>query len=61
MELSAYHPQYFTAIIVQWHNLFKHDKYKDVIVGSLAYLARENIVNVSSFVIMNNHTPDMAN
>jgi putative transposase len=55
MDRTENHPQYFTATIVKWQNLLKPDKYKDVIVDSLAYLSREKIAEVNSFVIMSNH------
>ena len=47
---------YFTsATIIGWKHLLRQDKYKQVIVDSLEYLAREKTVKVYAFVIMPNH------
>ena len=35
--------------------MLKPDKYKDVITGSLKYLAEKNRVKIFAFVIMSNH------
>jgi putative transposase len=46
---------FFTATILEWKQLLKQDKYKDIIVDSLAYLVNSKRVVVYGFVIMNNH------
>jgi hypothetical protein len=47
---------YFTtATIKRWKHLLKQDKYKQIVVDSLEYLAREKTVKVYAFVIMPNH------
>ncbi len=53
--LSEYHPQFFTATILEWKPLLKYDKYKNIIVKSMRFLAQQNRVKVYSFVIMPNH------
>jgi len=50
------HDLYFTtATVKQWKHLFKPDKYKDWIAGSLDYSAREGTCWIYAFVIMPNH------
>jgi putative transposase len=48
-------PQFFTATILEWKRLLKPDKYKDIIISSLQFLAENNRVKVNAFVIMDNH------
>jgi len=50
-----YHPQFFTATILEWKHLLKPDKYKDLIIESLRFLVRAKRVEVFAFVIMSNH------
>lgn len=53
---QRYTDLYFTTATVRdWKHLLRPDKYKNVIVESLAYLAREKSVSVYAFVIMPNH------
>ena len=52
---NTYHPQFFTATILNWMPLLKEDKYKDIIVSSLKFLVANKRVKVFSFVIMPNH------
>ncbi len=49
------HPQFFTAAILEWKKLLVQDKYKDIIVESLRYLATNNRIFVFGFVVMPNH------
>jgi putative transposase len=54
------YPQYFTAInlvpiAIGRKKLLKPDKYKDIIINSLRFLAEENRAKIFAFVIMNNH------
>jgi len=51
----TYHPQFFTATILEWKQLLKEDSYKDIIVNSLSFLVKEGSVVVYGFVIMPNH------
>jgi putative transposase len=30
-----YHPQFFTATLLEWKHLLKADEYKDIIINSL--------------------------
>ena len=55
MQLTLYHPQFFTATILEWKPLLKEDKYKDIIIDSLRFLVKEKRVIVYAFVIMSNH------
>jgi putative transposase len=50
-----YHPQFFTAIILEWKHLLKEDEYKDIIINSLLFLKKEKSVVIYGFVIMPNH------
>jgi putative transposase len=50
-----YHPQFFTATILEWKHLLKHDDYKDIIINSLKFLADEQSVVIYGYVIMPNH------
>jgi putative transposase len=47
--------QFFTATILKWKHLLKSDKYKQVIIESLAFLAEKKRVEIFGFVIMPNH------
>jgi REP element-mobilizing transposase RayT len=53
--LTEYHPQFFTATILEWKPLLSEDKYKDVIISSLQFLVQNKRVAVYGFVIMANH------
>jgi len=50
-----YHPQFFTATILEWKPLLKEDTFKDIIVKSLLFLKNEGSIVVYGFVIMPNH------
>jgi len=50
-----YHPQFFTATILEWKPLLKDDAFKDVIIKSLQFLKNEGSVAIYAFVIMPNH------
>jgi len=53
---QRYTDLYFTTATVRdWKHLLRPDKYKNIIVESLAYLVREKSVSVYAFVIMPNH------
>jgi hypothetical protein len=56
MNLPQYHPQYFTATILDWMHLLKPHKYKDVIIGSLQFLIKQKRIELNAFAIMSNHT-----
>lgn len=49
------YPQFLTATILQWQPLLENDTYKEIIIGSLRFLATEKRVKIFSFVIMPNH------
>ena len=50
-----YHPQFFTATILEWKHLLTEDAYKDIIMKSLLFLENEGSIVVYAFVIMPNH------
>ncbi|MFI5162126.1 MAG: transposase [Sphingobacteriales bacterium] len=50
-----YHPQFFTATILEWKPLLKDDSYKDIIIKSLQFLKNEGSIVIYAFVIMPNH------
>jgi len=50
-----YHPQFFTATILEWKHLLKEDEFKDIIIKSLQFLVKEKSVVIYAFVIMPNH------
>ncbi|MCW3073923.1 MAG: transposase [Flaviaesturariibacter sp.] len=52
---TDYYPHFFTATILQWKYLLQTDKYKDIILESLRFLAGQKRVVVYGFVIMPNH------
>jgi REP element-mobilizing transposase RayT len=49
------YPFFYTATILEWKHLLKLDKYKQIIIDSLAFLCNQNKVKVYGFVIMPNH------
>ncbi|MBK8089042.1 MAG: transposase [Chitinophagaceae bacterium] len=55
MIATEYHPQFFTATILEWKKLLQPDKYKQTIIDSLKFLVNEQRVIVTAFVIMDNH------
>ena len=48
-------PQYFTATIHNWLPLLGIDKYKNIIIQSLQFLAAQKRIELNAFVLMNNH------
>jgi REP element-mobilizing transposase RayT len=50
-----YHPQFFTATILEWKHLLKEDVFKDIIIESLLFLKKKGSIVVYGFVIMPNH------
>ena len=50
-----YHPQFFTATILEWKHLLKDDDYKNIIIKSLQFLKAEGSIIIYCFVIMPNH------
>lgn len=50
-----YHPQFFTATILEWKPLLEDNTFKDIIIKSLLFLSNENSIVVYGFVIMPNH------
>ena len=50
-----YHPQFFTATILEWKRLLKNDAYKDIVINSLRFLKDEKSIVIYGYVIMPNH------
>ena len=50
-----YYPQFFTATILEWKQLFVLDSMKQIIISSLQYLVNEGRVKIYGFVFMPNH------
>lgn len=53
MELNKIY--FYTATIFQWNKLLESDKYKQIIIDSLTFLTKKQLVKVYGFVIMPNH------
>jgi putative transposase len=47
--------EYYTATILEWKNLLKPEKYKEIILDSFSHLVKEKRVLIFGFVIMDNH------
>jgi putative transposase len=39
-----YHPQFFTATVLEWKHLLKEDAFKDIIINSLKFLKNEKSI-----------------
>jgi putative transposase len=50
-----YELTFFTATILEWRPLLAYDAYKDIVVDSLRFHVKNNRVQLTAFVIMNNH------
>ena len=46
---------FFTATILNWELILTEDKYKKIIIDSLAHLVKKKLIIVNAFVIMPNH------
>lgn len=46
---------FYTATILDWKHLLKSDKFKQIILASLAHLIEKEKISVYGFVIMPNH------
>lgn len=49
------YPQFFTATNLEWKQLLKPDKYKDIVINSMRFLVKKKRVRIFSFIIMDNH------
>ena len=49
------YPQFFTASIKGSYLLLQHDKYKDIIISSLAFLVKDKRIKLFAFCIMPDH------
>ena len=52
---SKYYADYITITCLEWKSLLEQDRFKDIIIDSMSYLARANRINIYGFVIMSNH------
>jgi len=46
---------FWTATINKWQHLLEKEAYKELVIGSLAYLSKQGKIEVFAFVIMPNH------
>jgi putative transposase len=51
----VYHPEFYTATILEWKHLLKPDKYKDIVIETLRFLVTGERIRLFGFVIMSNH------
>jgi len=54
-KIITEYPHFFTATILGWKKLLKPDKYKDILIESMQFLATHQRVIIYGFVIMINH------
>ena len=54
-NFSDTYPEFLTITILEWKKLLKPAKYKEILVNSFSYLAKENRAKFFSFCIMDNH------
>ena len=50
-----YHPQFFTATINDWQYALADERHKDIIIDSLKFGVIKGRIELTAFVIMNNH------
>ena len=43
---------FYTATILEWKKLLKPDKYKEIVLGSLRFIAEEKRAKIYAFVII---------
>ncbi len=55
MDFPVNHPQFITITVHEWKHLLKPDKYKQIVVDSLAFLVEQERIKLFAFVIMDNH------
>jgi REP element-mobilizing transposase RayT len=55
MMLINYHPEFLTATILNWSNLFEDDKMKMIVLNSFEWLVQQKRCEINAFVIMPNH------
>ena len=53
MELNK--PYFWTSTINNWIHLFKDDKHKDILIESLQWLSKHELMAIYGFTIMPNH------
>jgi putative transposase len=46
---------FITVTCLEWRPLLEEDRFKNIVIESLAFLSKANKVNVFAFVIMSNH------
>jgi REP-associated tyrosine transposase len=54
-KYPTYWPQFYTATIIEWKQLLKQDKYKQIILEALQFLVSDKRTQLYAFVIMSNH------
>jgi REP element-mobilizing transposase RayT len=53
--IARNHAEYTTITCLEWKSVLTEDRFKDIVVESLAFLVAQDRVRVYAFVIMNNH------
>ena len=55
MNFSTTYAEFLTITILQWKNLLKPEKYKEILVRSLSYFVKEERAKIFAFCILDNH------
>jgi putative transposase len=55
MKYPVFWPQFYTATLLEWKPLLKHDKHKNVVIETLCFLVNDKRISLYAFVIMSNH------
>lgn len=53
--IAKEHAEFITVTCLEWIHVLKEDRFKDIVIDSLAFLSREERIRVYGFVIMSNH------
>lgn len=52
---SKQHPEFVTVTCLEWKPVLQDDRFKDIVIDSLAFLAQSRRITVYAFVIVQNH------
>lgn len=52
---SKYYADFITITCLEWKPLLEQDRFKDIVIASMAFLSKAHRVNIYAFVIMPNH------
>lgn len=59
-QVITEYPQFFTATNLEWKRLLKPDKYKDIVVNSMRFLAKKTSENIFLRYIGKSYSPYLA-